>query len=114
MSFCEISNTLPSGSCAEMPAKGRLEGRFAHCTSGKALSRDSAVSTSFTSKPKCSRRARRLEAEHGFVKARAHRVVFADDGEVIELGEHETASGPGDRNARWADYPPRRCGAQTV
>ena len=37
MSFCEMSNMLPSGSCVEMPANGRFDGRLSHFTVGYFL-----------------------------------------------------------------------------
>ena len=45
MSFCEMSNMLPSGSCVEMPANGRVDGRLSHFTVGYFLRmRSNAVS----------------------------------------------------------------------
>ena len=60
MSFCEMSNMLPSGSCVLMPANGRVDGRLSHFTVGYfCRMRSKQVSVSSTWMPKWSRPAER-------------------------------------------------------
>ena len=141
MSFCEMSNMLPSGSCVLMPANGRVDGRLSHFTVGYFLRMRSKtglgvldldaemveaggapgaaridvqadIAVAHRDRPARPGLVRGLHAERRDVELRELGVVFADDGDVIDLREHSClpAGRPDSSVVEWRivpDFRPR-------